>query len=163
MNENLNQTYSQNQPNFQYSYPDAQTYQNMMRQAAMRQPQYNPYMQQQVPAIMQNYIKGRPVASFEEARAAQIDLDGSLHVFTDIGNKKIYTKQINPDGTATLNTYIYTEPPKQGQNEYVNKEEFYTMMAQFKDAFAQIRNALTSAQNQSDAATEQKKTIDFKF
>jgi hypothetical protein len=52
-----------------------------------------------------NYIKCRPVASIDEARASQIDLDGSLNVFTDIGNKKIYTKQINLDGTATLNTY----------------------------------------------------------
>lgn len=41
---------------------------------------------------MQNFIKGRPVVSIDEARASQIDLDGSLYVFPDIGNKKIYTK-----------------------------------------------------------------------
>jgi len=39
-----------------------------------------------------NYIKGRPVVSIDEARASQIDLDGSLYVFPDLGNKKIYTK-----------------------------------------------------------------------
>ena len=54
------------------------------------------------------YLKCRPVSSKEEARAFQIDLDGSLWVFTDIGNEKIYTKQINNDGTATFKTYTFT-------------------------------------------------------
>ena len=70
-------------------------------------PQYTQQYQQRMDTTMPStaYLKGRPVASFEEARAAQVDLDGSLFVFPDIGNKKIYTKQINLDGTATLKTY----------------------------------------------------------
>lgn len=39
-------------------------------------------------------IKGRPVSSYDEAKASMIDLDGSLFVFTDIANGCIYTKQI---------------------------------------------------------------------
>lgn len=54
-------------------------------------------------------LKGRPVVSIEEARAAQIDLDGSLYVFPDLTNKKIYTKSINVDGTATFNVYALDE------------------------------------------------------
>lgn len=162
MNENLIQNTQQQQPNFQYNYNDPSSYQNMMRQAAMRQPQFNPYLQAQVPAMPQNYLKGRPVASFEEARASQIDLDGSLYIFTDLANKKIYTKQINPDGTVTLNTYVYTEPPKQNAVEYITKDEFYSSLTSFKDALAEIRNSLTAA-----AATnqqEEKKSIaQFKF
>ena len=45
-----------------------------------------------MPLVQQNFIKGRPVVSIDEARASQIDLDGSLYVFPDLGNKKIYTK-----------------------------------------------------------------------
>jgi hypothetical protein len=45
-----------------------------------------------MPSPAPNYIKGRPVVSIDEARASQIDLDGSLYVFPDLGNKKIYTK-----------------------------------------------------------------------
>ena len=45
-----------------------------------------------MPLVQQNLIKGRPVVSIDEARASQIDLDGSLYVFPDLGNKKIYTK-----------------------------------------------------------------------
>ena len=45
-------------------------------------------------------LKGRPVSSLEEARALSIDFDGSVFYFPDLANKKIYTKQINMDGTA---------------------------------------------------------------
>lgn len=59
-----------------------------------------------------NFVKCRAVTSIDEAKASMIDLDGSIHVFTDLGNKKIYTKQINLDGTATLNTYVLQENPE---------------------------------------------------
>ena len=71
---------------------------------------YDNYMgrqfQQNLPI---QYLKCRPVSSKEEARDFQIDLDGSLNVFTDIANGKIYTKQINNDGTAAFKTYVFTE------------------------------------------------------
>lgn len=73
------------------------------------------------------YLKCRPVSSREEAKAAQIDLDGSLWVFTDVGNERIYTKQINPNGTASFMTYQKVEdeiPQYLASNEYVTKEEF---------------------------------------
>ena len=94
-------------------------------------PQYTQQYQQRMDTTMPStaYLKGRPVASFEEARAAQVDLDGSLFVFPDIGNKKIYTKQINLDGTATLKTYSLIENESQIAPEYVTKEEFNTALA----------------------------------
>ena len=52
-------------------------------------------------------LKGRPVSSLEEARAAAIDFDGSVFFFPDLANKRIYTKQINLDGTASMNMYEY--------------------------------------------------------
>ena len=76
-----------------------------------QQPMGQNFTQQQAPV----YIKCRAVTSIDEAKAAMIDLDGSLHVFTDIPHRKIYTKQINLDGTASLNTYSLDEltPPTQ--------------------------------------------------
>ena len=41
-----------------------------------------------------------------------IDLDGSVFVFPDFGNGTIYTKQINLDGTATINTYTIDQDIK---------------------------------------------------
>jgi len=77
-------------------------------------------------SIPSQFLKCRPVSSKEEARAYQIDLDGSLWVFTDLGNNKIYTKQVNNDGTATFKTYdlVKDENPYNNSTEYVTKEEF---------------------------------------
>ena len=113
------QNLQQNQSNQFMQYPYMQQQQYQQRLAEVAAPQYT------MPA--QNYIKGRPVVSIEEARASQIDLDGSLFVFTDIGNKKIYTKQINLDGTATLNTYSLVENAEPVET-YVTKSEFNQAM-----------------------------------
>ena len=71
----------------------------------------------------------RPVSSLEEARASVIDFDGSIFYFPDAANKKIYTKQINLDGTSLLNMYALQEIPTPPQPEqlaaaYVSKDEF---------------------------------------
>ena len=68
-------------------------------------------------------IKGRPVASIEEARASIIDFDGSIFYFPDLANKRIYTKQINLDGTAILNVYELKLTPIEHEN-YITREEF---------------------------------------
>ena len=102
-----------------YSYPINGNVQQNLAQQRMNnlQNQYNQMfpqqemMQQQVPQQMQ-MIKGRPVSSLEEARASMIDLDGSMYVFTDVANKRIYTKQILLDGTAELKTYVLEEQNK---------------------------------------------------
>ena len=86
----------------------------------------------------QNFIKGRPVVSIDEARASQIDLDGSLYVFPDLGNKKIYTKQINMDGTATLNVIELAAPVKEAPApDYVTKDELDEILTSFKASLAQ--------------------------
>ena len=80
-----------------------------------------------------NYIKGRPVVSIDEARASQIDLDGSLYVFPDLGNKKIYTKQINMDGTASFNVFELAAPVESAPTPvYVTKDELDEILASFK-------------------------------
>ena len=82
---------------------------------------------------MPQYIKCRPVVSIDEARAAQIDLDGSLFVFTDIRNKKIYTKQVSLDGIAVLNTYSLVENEEPLEEGYVTKTEFLKAINEMKE------------------------------
>lgn len=96
---------------------------------------YYPNVYQQ--PIIQNNLKGRPVSSLEEVRAANIDFDGSLFIFPDIANKKIYTKQINLDGTSTLNQYELTTIPivKENNADYITREEFEKTFAEFKKLF----------------------------
>ena len=55
----------------------------------------NYYTQPQQPQTyrtVNSNLKGRPVASFDEARAMPIDFDGSIFFFPDLANKRIYTK-----------------------------------------------------------------------
>lgn len=82
-----------------------------------------PYrFEQQAP--QQPILKGRPVASIEEARASMIDFDGSTFYFPDAAKKHIYAKRINLDGTSTLDTYVLQEQPPAAETEYVSMGTF---------------------------------------
>lgn len=115
----------------QQPYNPQYQYQMQMRQA-QRQAE-TPYYAPTMSAPPQNYIKGRPVVSIDEARASQIDLDGSLYVFTDLANNKIYTKQINADGTASLNTYVKANE-NAAASSYVTRDEFNAALAKIQEA-----------------------------
>lgn len=60
---------------------------------------------------MQKFLKGRPVSCFQEAQGFAIDMDGSLHIFPDIANKKIYTKQMLNDGSCPVKCYVEQQIP----------------------------------------------------
>ena len=88
-------------------------------------------------------LKGRPVSSIDEVRATSIDFDGSVFFFPDLANKRIYTKQINVDGTSTLNLYELKPIPVEAPvSQYVTREEFET-------AFSQLQQKIAGSQPQS--------------
>ena len=100
------------------------------------------YPQQQQSQLF--YLKGRPVSSIEEARAMGIDFDGSVFFFPDLANKRIYTKQINQDGTATLNMYELKNEPVFNASSYVTREEFEAVINQ-------LRQPVYAPQTQTEA------------
>lgn len=109
----------------------------------------NPQMMQNQVQPMNNILKGRAVTSIDEAKAAMIDLDGSVFVFPDMANKKIYTKQINLDGTASLNVYSLDEPvvnniSKTEEQSVVTKEEFDNTISQLTNYIKTLENKLNS-------------------
>lgn len=117
-------------------------------------PQQNVMMQNQQPQQTQ-FLKGRPVSSVEEARASMIDLDGTMFVFTDIANNKIYTKQVLLDGTAELKTYVLEEQKqpvvKEQQNvEYVTKQSFDKIINDIKTSIENMKEDLGYADNEHD-------------
>lgn len=105
------------------------------------------YMQNTYGSMMQNplMLKGRAVSSFEEARAAMIDLDGSLHIFPDINNKMIYTKQVNLDGTSSLNVYKLVEN-NQNKNTQENMSPFVSLNV-FDDAIDSLQGQINDLSN----------------
>lgn len=124
---------------YPYGYPAANP--------ALMRPEMSTYLIPQ--AASAAVLKGRPVSSFEEARVAQIDLDGSLTFFPDFGNKKIYTKKINPDGTASLNTYILDEniPVEAASIEYATKDDISQLKQTLEDIMKKIQKETTKPLN----------------
>ena len=95
-----------------------------------------------------NTLKGRPVSSIEEVRAAQIDFDGSLFIFPDIANKCIYTKQISATGSAILNKYTLYEEVQPTLPTYVTKEEFDVIISQLKTSIENKDMLINQLQSQ---------------
>lgn len=123
-------------------------------------PTTNYYPQQpqsQVRALMpmpQYGLKGRPVSSLDEARATSIDFDGSIFYFPDLANKKIYTKQINMDGTATLNMYELKEIPIPQNNSTYN----YVTREEFEEALNKLQESIKSVDSEPNPAIKKPQT-----
>lgn len=123
--------------------PNAYYYPNQPQQA---------YAPRQVPYEMpqQNLLKGRFVSSVDEVRAAQVDFDGSVFVFPDMANKKIYTKQIDLNGNVKLEEYDWVPIEKTAAvGDFVTKQEFEETMAKVKEAISQAVQPQVTAQPQN--------------
>ena len=104
----------------------------------------------QTGAVAYPGIKGRPVSSFEEARASMVDFDGSVFYFPDLANRRIYTKQINMDGTALINVYEMKEMPIQQEapptidlQNFVTKDELNSAINQLREALSRASQVQT--------------------
>ena len=84
-------------------------------QAQGNYPQTYPqrYPQQQMQMPVNNIVKGRVVTGIEEARAAQVELDGTPSYFPSLGEGKIYVKYIGMDGLPVFQTFIVEQPKPQ--------------------------------------------------
>lgn len=120
-----------------------------------------PPSQQPQPAFIG--LKGHPVSSLEEARAAAIDFDGSVFFFPDLANKRIYTKQINLDGTASMNMYEYKEVPTEAFNSsnFVTRQEFDETLNDIKGALNMIAQQTQQQKQQPKVEEQPKQQINF--
>lgn len=120
-----------------------------------------PPSQQPQPAFIG--LKGRPVSSLEEARAAAIDFDGSVFFFPDLANKRIYTKQINLDGTASMNMYEYKEVPTEAFNSsnFITRQEFDETLNDIKGALNMIAQQTQRQKQQPKVEEQPKQQINF--
>lgn len=151
--------------------PNIYGYNPMMMQAQQQrlaeyEAQYPQFAQMPQYQPQQNFVKCRAVTSIDEAKASMIDLDGSVHVFTDIGNKKIYTKQINLDGTAKLSTYVLqddSEPAPETQKEiFVKPEELEAICKTFSKQIRELDDKLFECEEELARLREEKKARSVK-
>lgn len=105
--------------------------------------------------VQMQMFKGRPVANFYEANASLIDMDGTLHMFPDFTNKRIYTKRINLDGVSEVKTYELVDNPieelnNNGNNQNgssISRHEFESYMKVIGERFDNIIMQLSGINN----------------
>lgn len=100
-------------------YGQYNPYAAIQQQRMTQQPIYQPAMS--YPQIQQ--IKGRPVTNIEEARAAQIDFDGSSTYFPSIAEGKIYEKAIDLNGMPIFRVYELMKPQEKKEVNYAEAEQ----------------------------------------
>lgn len=106
----------------------------------------------------------RPVSSIDEVRACPIDFDGSVFYFTDVANKRIYTKQINLDGTVSINLYELKTDQATNSTQYVTKQEFDIVVNQLYNQINMLLNPVEEQKQQiteQPAAQQKKPTFEF--
>lgn len=87
----------------------------------------NPYYNGQAAGIgrlntYSPYLNGRLVTGADEARAAQIELDGSMWYFPSPSENKIYVKSINMNGMPVFCEYLLTNQPNTIEQRIANLE-----------------------------------------
>lgn len=100
-----------------FGYNPYYPYQQRLAQLE-QQPNYNAVPQALQPPQSAQILKGRVVASVEEAKASQVDFDGSTTYFVCPATQKIYAKSIGLNGLPTFLTYqlCANEEPKPMDN-----------------------------------------------
>ena len=139
-----------------YDYnPYRQAY-NPYPQIQSNYPQTFPqrYPQQQIQMPVNNIVKGRVVTGIEEARAAQVDLDGTPSYFPSLGEGKIYVKYIGMDGLPVFQSFIVEQPKPQMQG--ISLESLAQRVQNIENAIQNMNGGAVNVQpNGNDAnATE---------
>lgn len=137
--------YGMQQPNgYQQPYPQA----------------YNSFPQ--APNPVPTIIKGRIVTGVEEARAAQVDLDGTVSYFPSPAENKIYVKYVGMDGIAVFNVYSLDESnaptksvvapaPNSGLEALAKRVD--AIENQLKGVIGNVQPATNDAANEHGSAT----------
>lgn len=105
----------------------------LQQQQQMYQPAYQQSMQQ-APA----QLKGRIVTSIDEAKAAQVDLDGSSTYFPAPAEGKVYEKLIGMDGLPVFRVYTLQESGAHKQPVYADNNVVIALQRRIEKLEEQI-------------------------
>lgn len=135
-----------------YDYnPYRQAY-NPYPQIQANYPQTFPqrYPQQQMQMPVNNIVKGRVVTGIEEARAAQVDLDGTPSYFPSLGEGKIYVKYIGMDGLPVFQSFIVEQ--QKPQMPGISLESLAQRVQNIENAIQNMNGGAVNVQPNGDDA-----------
>lgn len=135
-----------------YDYNPYRPPYNGYPQAQGNYPQTYPqrYPQQQMQMPVNNIVKGRVVTGIEEARAAQVELDGTPSYFPSLGEGKIYVKYIGMDGLPVFQTFIVEQPKPQMQG--ISLEALAQRVQNIENAIQNMNGGAANVQPNGDDA-----------
>lgn len=115
--------------------------QQQYQQPMQNQPFQNQQPQQQPPMN----IKGWPVASEDDARKAMIELDGTVFLFPDVQNGRVYSKQINTaDFSPIFRTYQLVDTQERQEvsapdmTGFVSRQDFDQTVQSLKEEIERL-------------------------
>lgn len=114
----------------------------LQQQQQMQVPQFQMATQQQT-------LKGRVVTGVDEAKAAQIDFDGSSTFFPCPADGKIYEKFLGLDGLPVFRVYQIVQPQEQKQPVYAERSYVDNLIKRVDN----LERALGGVAHESDAVT----------
>lgn len=137
-----------NNPYYSPNMPQGPAFQ---RPAYQSQPMYQqqPYQQ---PMMQDGMVQARFVASREEAVAATV-IPGSMFLFIDRANRKIYSKLIDPQtGMPDFKEYGEMQPEQMQQPQYATLEAVSAALMELEQRVDQKINALQAPRQASRKA-----------
>lgn len=143
-----------------YNYPQSQFQTQQMGYGGAYRPV--PQYPQWTPSTSASQ-QVRPVSSIEEVKACPIDFDGSVFYFADVANKRIYTKQINLDGTVSINVYELKTDQATNSSQYVTKQEFENVITQLYNKFSPLLNPVEKPMESIEQPAAQPKKLLFEI
>ena len=85
------------------------------------QQQYRPQQSQPIQQYAGGYLRGRMVTGMDEAKAAQIEMDGTSTFFPCPAEGKIYEKFLGLDGLPVFRVYQIMQPQEQKKPVYAER------------------------------------------
>lgn len=124
--------YPQNGYSYQQFYPQ-QSSQNLSQQGYQQN-----MMSQQV------LLQGYPVPDEMTARNAEVSTNGTISIFPDIQNGKIYTKQLDMNTFAPIFRVYQLVEQQQSATNYVSTEDFQKLQNYVADLEKKINEMKTA-------------------
>lgn len=124
-----------------YGYPQQPIpYQDRLAQL---QNQYNQTMPYNQPVVQQQQIpvlNGQMVGSLDEVKGKDVDLSGNPTWYPKVDGTEVYRKQLQPDGTSKILTYVLSNDGMQEQpKQMVDADVLNNLLGQLKqDLMAEI-------------------------
>ena len=164
--DNFSQPMMYGQPMPMAPYNQMQMQPNFMQPQMRQMPQVNYTPTNPYRNAPSNTVKCIAVTSIDEAKASMIDLDGSLHVFTDTTNKRIYTKYIDLDGNPKFEIYELinqqqeqpkpVEIVKESMPAFLKESEFDDFYDSYKKEYDNLKGQLSKIEKTLQNITKEK-------